>query len=124
MFMLFFKRKDVSFFYLSLQISVALFLVEHRWPAAYFLLLYIPNGNLSKLNTDFRQNGYRNNFCFPFSSLLTLKLSLFYKTQVAMRFPAKITLNCIWVAIPVFELFYIGLPVVRTDDRAGGRTVT
>ena len=45
------------FFYLSLQISVALFLVELRWPASYFLffsvflLLYIPNGNLSKLNT-------------------------------------------------------------------------
>ena len=57
MFTLFFKRKNVSFFYLSLQISVALFLVELRWPAAYFLffsvflLLYILNGNLSKLNT-------------------------------------------------------------------------
>ena len=42
--------KNVSFvFYLSLQISVALFLAELRWPAAYFLffsvflLLYIPN---------------------------------------------------------------------------------
>ena len=49
-FMLFFQQKNVSFvFYLSLQISVALFLVELRWPAAYFLffsvflLLYIPN---------------------------------------------------------------------------------
>ena len=49
-FMLFFQQKNVSFvFYLSLQISVALFLVEFRWPAAYslffsvFLLLYIPN---------------------------------------------------------------------------------
>ena len=48
--MLFFQQKNVSFvFYLSLQISVALFLVELRWPAAYFLffsvflLLYIPN---------------------------------------------------------------------------------
>ena len=57
MFTLFFKRKNVSFFYLSLQISVALFLVELRWPAAYFLffsvflLLYISNGNLSKFNT-------------------------------------------------------------------------
>ena len=38
---------------------------------------------------------------FPLSSLLTLLLSLLYKTLVAMRFPAKITSSCIWVAIPV-----------------------
>ena len=50
-------KKMSPFFYLSLQISVALFLVELRWPAAYFLffsvflLLYISKGNLSKLNT-------------------------------------------------------------------------
>ena len=44
------NKKNVAFvFYLSLYISVALFLVERRWPAAYFLvfsvflLLYIPN---------------------------------------------------------------------------------
>ena len=48
-----------------------------------------------------RQHGYRNNFRLPFSSLLTLLLSLLYKTLVAMRFPAKITSSCIWVAIPV-----------------------
>ena len=48
-----------------------------------------------------RQHGYRNNFRFPFSSLLTLLLSLLYKTPVAMRFPAKITSSCIWVTIPV-----------------------
>ena len=49
-FMLFFQQKNVSFvFNLSLQISVALFLIELRWPAAYFLfltvflLLYIPS---------------------------------------------------------------------------------
>ena len=36
-----------------------------------------------------------------FSSLLTLQLSLLYKTPVAMRFPAKITSSCIWVAIPI-----------------------
>ena len=41
---------------------------------------------------------------------------------VAMRFPAKITSSCIWVAIPV-ELFYIGMPVVRTDGLLGGRAV-
>ena len=37
-FMLFYQQKmSPLFFYLSLQISVALFLVEPRWPAAYFL---------------------------------------------------------------------------------------
>ena len=34
-----------------------------------------------------------------------------------MRFPAKITSSCIWVAIlQLIELFYIGMPVVRTDS--------
>ena len=43
------NKKNVSFFYVSLYISVALFLVELRWPAAFFLFfsvflfLYIPN---------------------------------------------------------------------------------
>ena len=41
------KKMSPLFFNLSLLISVALFLVELRWPAAYFfsvfLLLYIPN---------------------------------------------------------------------------------
>ena len=44
-----FQQKMSPFFYLSLQISVALFLVEFCWPVAYslffsvFLLLYVPN---------------------------------------------------------------------------------
>ena len=44
-----FQQKMSPFFYLSLQISVALFLVEFCWPVAYslffsvFLLLYDPN---------------------------------------------------------------------------------
>ena len=43
------NKKNVSFFFVSLYISVALFLVELRWPAAFFLFfsvflfLYIPN---------------------------------------------------------------------------------
>ena len=57
--------------------------------------------NLSKPNTLNREHGYSNNFRFPFSSLLTLLLSLLYKKPVAMWFSAKITLSCIWVAIPV-----------------------
>ena len=44
-----FQQKMSPFFYLSLQISVALFPVEFCWPVAYslffsvFLLLYVPN---------------------------------------------------------------------------------
>ena len=68
-----------------------------------FLVLYIPNlwtwPNLSKLTEYFRQHGYRNNFRFPVSSLLTLLLSLLYKRRVAIRFPAKITSSCIWVCL-------------------------
>ena len=73
--------KNVSFvFYLSLQISVALFLAELRWPAAYFLfisaflLLYIPNLCTWQLilANYFTQHGYRNNFRFPFSPSLPL----------------------------------------------------
>ena len=63
---------------------------------------------------------YRNNFRFPFSSLLTLYLSLLHKTRVAMRFPAKITWSC--HTCMLIELFYIGMPVVRADGRSGGRT--
>ena len=41
-----------------------------------------------------------------------------------MWFPANITSSCIWVAILLTELFYIGMPVARTDGQAGGRMVT
>ena len=36
-------------------------------------------------------------------------------------FPSKITSSCIWVAIPVNWVIYIGMPVVRTDARSSGR---
>ena len=68
-----------------------------------FLLLYIPNLWTWQftLAQYFRQHGLRNNFHFPFSSLLTLQLPMFFKTWVAIRFCSKITSCCIWVAIPV-----------------------
>ena len=48
-FMLFFQQKNVSFaFYLSLQISVALFLFEFRWPAAFSLFLCLSLAPYSK----------------------------------------------------------------------------
>ena len=130
---MFFQPKNVSFvFYLSLSISVAFFLVELRWPAgnflffSVFLLLYIPNLWTWQLIQAkyFRQHGYRNNFRFPFSSFLTHKLSLLYKTPVAMPFPAKMTLSSIWVAMPAdWVILHCGA-VVRTDGRSGvGRSM-
>ena len=68
----------------------------------------------------FRQYGYRNNFRFPFSSLLTL--SLLYKTPVVMRFPAKITLSCIWVAIPV-DWVILHWYAFGVDGRSLGRSL-
>ena len=39
-----------------------------------------------------------------------------------MRFLAKKNSSCIWVAILLVELFYIDMPVVRTDGRSGVRS--
>ena len=70
-----------------------------------------------------RQHGYRNNFRLPFSSLLTLLLSLLYKTLVAMRCPAKKPPVAFGLPYPLIELFYIGMPMVRTSSRSVGRSV-
>ena len=68
--------------------------------------------------------GYRNNFRFPFSSLLTLWMSLLYNTRVAMRLPTKITSSCIWVAIPV-DWVILHWCACGADGRSFGRcTVT
>ena len=75
------------------------------------------------LSLYFRQHGYRNNFRFPFSCLLTLQLPLLYKTPVAMRCPSKITSSCIWVAIPVHWVI-LHWYACGADGRSGGRTVT
>ena len=66
------------------------------------------------LSLNFRQHGYRDSFRFPFSSLLTLLLSLLYKT------PARVAFGFPYLLI---ELFYIGMTVVRTDGLSGGRAV-
>ena len=119
------NKKNVSFvFYLWLWISVALFLVELRWPATYFLCFSVPLLDMTiNLSLYFRQHGYRNNFRFPFSCLLTLQLPLLYKTPVAMRCPSKITSSCIWVAIPVHWVI-LHWYACGADGRSGGRTVT
>ena len=75
---------------------LSLFLCLSLAPYSKFVDMTI---NLSLI---LQTTGYRNNFRFPFSSLLTLWMSLLYKTGVAIRLPTKITSSCIWVAIPSF----------------------
>ena len=60
------------------------------------------------------------NFRFPFSSLLTLQLSLLHKT----RFPAKWPRVAFGLPYLLIQLFCIGMSMVRTGGRADGRTVT
>ena len=49
-FMLFFQQKNFSFvFYLSLQISVALFVVEFRSPAAFYLFFLSFSGSILQI---------------------------------------------------------------------------
>ena len=40
-----------------------------------------------------------------------------------MRLPVKIILVAFGLLYLLIELFYIGMPVVRTDGRSGGRSV-
>ena len=47
----------------------------------------------------------------------------FLKVRAAMWFLANKTFSCIWVAILLLELFYIGMPVVRTDGRSLARSL-
>ena len=77
--------------------------------------------NLSKLNIQDNTDTEKN-FRFPFSSLLTLQLSVLHKMRVAMRFPAKYPRVPFGLPYLLIELFYIGMPVVRTDGRLVGRT--
>ena len=130
--MSFFQQKNVSFGFLSRSKSLLpFFLLSFAGlsPTSSFSLSFFFSCSTIYLSLILsRQHGYRNNFHFPFSSLLTLLLSLLYKTPVAMRFPAKITLSCIWVAIPddwVILHWYACGADGRSGGRAGGRcTVT
>ena len=55
-------------------------------------------------------------------SLLTLLWSLLHMTRLAMRFLAKKPRVAFGLPYPLIELFYIGMPVVRTDGRTDGWT--
>ena len=70
-------------------------------------------------------NTYWNNFRFPLSSLLTLKLSLLYKTRVAMRFHKnnlELHLRCHTRLWSYFTL--VCLLLLRTDGRKYGHVIT
>ena len=110
------------------RLSVALFLVELRWPVAHFIFsLYSKfmdmTINLSLILQTTRIQ--KKNFRFPFSSLLTLQLSLFYKTRVAMRFPAnnlELHLGChtCWLSYFTLVCLWCG----RTVGWAYGHVIT
>ena len=98
--------KNVSIlFYLLLWLSVALYLFELRWPVTYFLFfclslsLYFKFVDM-KINLRLILYTTRIQRQFPLFVFVFID-SLVVKTRMAMRFPAKITSSCIWVAMPV-----------------------
>ena len=119
-FMLFFQQKNVSFsFFISRSKSLLpFFLLNFAGlpPTLSFSLCFsccifqiCGHDNLSMLNTSNNMDTER----IPPSSLLTLLFSLLYKTLVAMRFPTRMTLSCIWVAIPLSRVWYPGWGTLR-----------
>ena len=113
------NKKMSPFFYLSLQISAAFFLVERRWPAAYFvffsgcfsLLLYSKFVDVTiNLSLIFQTTRIQEQFLlFFFVFLDSLVVSALKNTsgQVISRF----SFGLLYLLI---ELFYIGMPVVWT----------
>ena len=96
--------------------SLPLIFTLHWWPVAILLLspplqnfhVVLPTKNCLLCFLSFALD-----LCRPF--LVELRWSAAY----TFVFVDYITSSCIWVAIPV-ELFYIGMPVVRTDGRLVG----
>ena len=115
------NKKMSPFFYLSLQISAAFFLVERRWPAAYFvffsgcfsLLLYSKFVDLTiNLSLIFQTTRIQKQFLLSiFVFLDSLVVSALKNTggQVISRF----SFGLLYLLI---ELFYIGMPVMWTDS--------
>ena len=77
--------------------------------ALNFHVVFLQNSSLSFLITissSFSQiTAKKTRLCCCFS---------FLKVRAAMRILSNKTLSCIWVAYLLIELFYIGMPVVRT----------
>ena len=128
LFMLFFPQKSLlCLLFLALAICCPFFL----WVSlacrllslflSHFLSLYSKFVDMTiNLSLILRQHRYRNNFRFPFSSLLTLWLSLLHKTGLATRFPAKITSShhTCWLSYFALVCLWCG----RTVGRSGVRS--
>ena len=134
--MLFFQQKNVSFHFLSLALDpchpfsrwallacrpLSLFLCLSLALYFKFVDMTIYRLNLSKLNT-LANSDTETIFAFLFRFYWLILLYLFFKTLVAMRFPAKITSSCIWVAIPV-DWDILHWYTCGADGRSLGRAV-
>ena len=134
--MLFFQQKSVSFHFLSLALDpchpfsrwaslacrpLSLFLRLSLALYFKFVDMTIYRLNLSKLNT-LANTDTETIFAFLFRLYWLILLYLFFKTLVAMRFPAKITLSCIWVAIPV-DWVILHWYACGADGRSLGRSL-
>ena len=86
-------KKFIVCFFLSRQLSATLFLVELRWPVAYFIFISV----FTRIQKQFPLSV----FFFVDSLVVSASQDTGRHGWVAMRFPAKITSRCIWVAIPV-----------------------
>ena len=109
--------KNVSFVFFSL----ALFLIELRWPAAWLSLFLCLSPALYSKFVDMLDNESKLNTLDNTNTSL-LALSVLYKTPVVMRFPAKITSSCIWVAIPV-DWVILHWYAFGVDGRSLGRSL-
>ena len=115
------RTKNVSIlFYLLLWLSVALYLVELRWPVTYFLFFCLSLSLYSKfvdMKINLRLILYTTRIQRQFPLFVFVFIdSLVVKTRVAMRFPAKITSSCIY--------FILHWYACGADGRLVGRTVT
>ena len=88
--------------YLPLQLSVALFLVEIRWPVAHFIF------SLYSKFVDMTINITSDN----------------KDTETISAFRFRLYLVAFGLPYLLVELFYIGIPVVRTDGRAYDHVIT
>ena len=119
--MLFFQQKYVSFvFYLSLS---PFFSFELRWPAAHFLISLsftcsifqiCGQDNLSKLNT-LDNTDTESISAFRFRLYWLFCCLCFTRRRWLCDFPPKYPRVAFGLPYLLIELFYIAMPVVRTD---------
>ena len=120
------NKKKVSFFYVSLYISVAVFLVELRWPAAFFLFLYIPNLWTWQLSLILKTTRIQKQFLlsvFVFiDSLAVSTLQDAGGCAISRQNNLELHLGCHACWLSYFTL--VCLWCSRAGGQAGGPTVT